>query len=141
MRKRGSSTETIHIKKHGSFSLVAKGDHHCGTEPILQAEFTFSVIAEATSTDDSRGFLFDQLRIPAYFDKMKSTTLSCEKLCRRSARALVRMILAENPKLKIKKVELSLGPSASAWMTYTCRGSSLALLCECAHRANQRKAA
>lgn len=141
MKVRRSSTETIHIKKRGSFSLVAKGDHHCGTEPVLNAEFTFSVIAEATSTDDKRGFLFDQLRIPAYFAKMKSTSLSCEKLCRRSARALVRMILAENPKLKIKSVELSLGPSDSAWMTYTCRGSSLALLCECAHRANNRKAA
>lgn len=100
------------IKRAGAFSIKTFGAHHCGTKPAgiaLPIKYTFMCKCDISALD-GRGFLFDQMRVDAYFQHLGATPLSCELLAVSVARGLFRQIVKENPGCKPEAMSLELSP-------------------------------
>jgi hypothetical protein len=106
---------TLTITRAGSFRIKSLGDNHCGALPsgdMLTIKYEFVCVCDTSL--DSRGFLFDQVEIDKYFRGRKWTSLSCEHLCMSIANRLIKRILKENPKCRIKRGSLTLSPEPFA---------------------------
>lgn len=109
--------ELLTMDRSGEFKIKATGDHHCGTEEDLYIRY--NMICECTVKTDHRGFLFDQVNVDNFFQSIKRSTLSCEKLTIQCAKKLLKLIAAENPVCEILRMELTLAPKPyAASMTY-----------------------
>lgn len=97
------------MQRNGEFCIKTYGNSHCGTFEDLQIRY--GMLCECEAFLDSRGFLFDQVNVDNYFQAIKRSKLSCEKLTQRCLRELVKIIMTENPKCVIRKVDLTLSPA------------------------------
>lgn len=97
------------MDREGEFPLHAYGSHHCGITNDLQVKYQVHV--ECLAHVDHRGFMFDQVNVDNYFQGIKKTQLSCEKLCMKAASDLIDMIGKDNPKCKVLKLNVALIPA------------------------------
>lgn len=104
---------TYKLRRAGQFTVQTTGPHHCGTTAVLTIKYALKVTCTAKSLD-SRGFLFDQTNIDAWFQAQRTTALSCEAYAAHCARALYKLVRAENKGLDIACIELSLSPAPHA---------------------------
>jgi hypothetical protein len=128
--------KTLTLNREGHFTIMASGPNHCGSRPDgSYVTINYHLLVECEASLDSRGFLFDQLSVRDYFDSLKTTSLSCEKLVMRCARDIVRMILGENPDCELRSVHLSLKPEPyEASVSYFIRDKELDDLCKSIRR-------
>jgi hypothetical protein len=103
MEKKG-----LEMVRSGEFNISTYGDNHCGTADHFKVRYHLK--CSCTSRLDKRGFLFDQLNIQSYFESIKRTQLSCERLTVVCLEQLLEHILSENPTCEIHKMELTLSP-------------------------------
>ena len=108
---------TLIMDRQGEFRIRAYGPNHCGTVEDLLIKY--QMICECSTRLDTRGFLFDQINVDNFFQAIRKSQLSCERLVIQSTRKLVKAIRLENPKCEIKRVKLTLSPAPfMARMTY-----------------------
>jgi hypothetical protein len=108
---------TLTMNREGLFSIRATGPNHCGTQELLGLRY--SVKVECAATVDARGFLFDQINIDSFFQKIKATQLSCEQFAIDCSRKLWKTIMKENPDCIIRRLEVTLSPEPfAASMTF-----------------------
>jgi hypothetical protein len=96
------------MDRQGEFKILATGPNHCGVVEDLAIKY--QMICECNTTLDRRGFLFDQINVDKYFQNIKRSQLSCEKLVQQCTKDLLRLIKEENPRCVIRKVDLTLSP-------------------------------
>jgi hypothetical protein len=105
------------MDRSGEFWVQTYGRNHCGLDKDLQVRYR--MLCECSTKLDARGFLFDQINVDAYFQSIKRSSLSCERLTMRSVKELVKAIKQENPVCCIHRMELTLSPAPfKASMTY-----------------------
>jgi hypothetical protein len=115
------SKRLLTMDRQGEFNIYAYGPNHCGVVEDLKIKYR--MVCECQAKLDKRGFLFDQINVDNFFQSIKKSKLSCEKLTVRCVRQLVAAIKLENPACVINKVELTLSPAPfMASMTYTWVG-------------------
>jgi len=106
--KKSSASATLTIRRTGEFTIKTFGSNHCGLLPILKIQYEAKI--ECSAKVDDRGFLFDQLEVDRFFQGVKSSFLSCEMLTMHLAEMLALRIMAENPSLEVKGLDLTLSP-------------------------------
>jgi hypothetical protein len=100
--------KSLKMVRSGEFDIHTYGDNHCGTAE--EFKIRYHLICECSPVLDNRGFLFDQLNIQSYFESIKRTQLSCERLTVVCLEQLLEHILTENPTCEIRRMELTLSP-------------------------------
>jgi hypothetical protein len=115
-----SKRDTLTLNRTGEFAFTVLGDKHCGMAPtgtVQQARYR--VTTKCQPILDGNGYLFEQLAVQAYFDKIKRVSSTCEKLVMRVADELVDVIMRENPSCEVIwiEVEIIAAPYAAS-MTY-----------------------
>lgn len=100
--------KSLKMVRSGEFDIHTYGDNHCGTAE--EFKIRYHLTCECSPLLDHRGFLFDQINIQQYFESIKRTQLSCERLTVVCLNQLLEHILTENPKCQIKRMELTLSP-------------------------------
>ena len=100
--------EKLTIVRSGQFHIHTYGSHHCGTGESFDIRYHLTAICSPKL--DKRGFEFDQVNIDKFFQTVKRTSMSCEKLTETLLGKLRRHILQENPLCLIHNMELSLSP-------------------------------
>lgn len=106
------------MDREGEFRIRAEGPNHCGVDTNLLIKYQMKCLC--TSKLDKRGFLFDQINVDRYFQSIKRSKRSCEKLTQMCLNDLRKMIMEENPVCEILKMELTLSPAPhKASMTFT----------------------
>lgn len=109
--------QTLVLNREGEFKIKTTGNKHCGTSDSQWMKY--HLWCECDVKLDSRGFLFEQLNVDKFFQKMQRTTLSCERLTMSCCKKLAAMIRKENPVCKIRGMRLTLSPFPyKASMTY-----------------------
>lgn len=101
------------LQRAGEFSVMTRGDNHCGTKPNLKVRYEVKCTCGENSLD-SRGFLFDQMKIDKFFQEQRVTELSCEQFCMQVSRKLYKQIKSENGACDILKFEATLSPEPFA---------------------------
>ena len=99
----------VEFDRMGEFQIETFGDFHCSTLPRPRVQYHVHIDATDESLDQ-RGFLFDQLDCPTYFDHIGRSDLSCELLARKAAQELSGMILKENPHATLLQITVLLSP-------------------------------
>lgn len=115
-------SKTLTLRRQGKFKINTVGSNHCGMEKEQTMKYMVTVVCKRKGSLDDRDYLFEQFNIDNLFQSLKHddpTDMSCERLAINSGKEIRRMILDENPKLKIMsiEVELSAKPYAAS-MTY-----------------------
>lgn len=111
------TVETLTMKRMGEFMINATGPTHCGIAEDLVIKYDMTCVCSTTL--DQRGFLFEQLNVDKFFQSLRKTKLSCEKLTMNCVKQLMKQIKQENPVCEIHRVELTLSPEPhKAAMTY-----------------------
>lgn len=108
--------QSLTIERTGNFTVKTLGDVHCGTPTpsgYLRINYDFICKMNPDSLDE-RGFLFDQIGIDKFLNTIKSTPLSCERLCMDISRKLYAKIKRENPKADLSQIKLTLSPEPHA---------------------------
>lgn len=107
------------MEREGEFKIFTLGDSHCGTLHHQMLPVRYSMTAVCTCELDERGFLFDQVGVDNYFQSLKRTRLSCERLTIACAHKLLQRIRKEDPGCKVLSFKLVLSPwPFKARMTY-----------------------
>lgn len=108
------------MDRSGEFKILTVGDSHCGLMTNQHLPVKYHMVCECEVTLDSRGFLFEQVGIDQFFQNLKRTKLSCEKLTMNCVERLITLIRKDNPVCVIRSIELTLSPFPhAASMTYT----------------------
>lgn len=108
---------TLTLNRKGEFKINATGPNHCGITENLTVRYDMTAVC-GTSLGP-RGILFEQLNVDKYFQSIRRTQLSCEKLTMSCLNFLVKMIRRENPICNLQRLELTLSPEPfKAAMTY-----------------------
>lgn len=106
------------MDRQGEFPLYAYGANHCGVENNITVKYRMLCVCDTIL--DRRGFLFDQINVDNYFQAIKRSRLSCERLAVKCVEDLRRMIRVENPTCVVRRMELTLSPQPfKASMTRT----------------------
>lgn len=109
---------TLTMARQGIFHIHTFGNSHCGIGKEMDVKY--AAVIKCGAVTDHRGFLFDQISVDGYFQSIKRTSLSCEKLAMRCTEGLVAMIRKENPGAVVHELELTLSPAPfAAAMTYS----------------------
>lgn len=109
--------QTLTMNRSGEFKIRTSGNGHCGTD--VNQWMQYHLWCQCDVTLDKRGFLFEQLNIDKFFQRLQRTTLSCERLTISCCKKLSTMIRKENPACKIRSIQLTLSPFPyKAGMTY-----------------------
>lgn len=112
--------ETLTMNRNGEFLINATGPTHCGVAEDLVIKY--NMVCVCSTKLDTRGFLFEQLNVDKFFQSLKKTRLSCEKLTMSCVKQLMKQIKSENPACVIHRVDLTLSPEPhKAAMTYCWR--------------------
>lgn len=118
INKRSDPNATLTMARQGIFHIQTFGNSHCGTTKEMDVKY--AAVIKCGAVTDHRGFLFDQINVDAYFQGIKRTSLSCEKLAMHCTNGLVALIRKENPGAEIHALELTLSPAPfAAAMTYS----------------------
>ena len=108
---------TLTMARQGIFHIETFGNSHCGIGKEMDVKYAAVIKCDAVT--DHRGFLFDQINVDGYFQGIKRTSLSCEKLAMHCTKGLIGMIRKENPGAVVHSLELTLSPAPfAAAMTY-----------------------
>ena len=108
------------MNRQGEFTIYTYGDSHCGTMTNQFLPVKYHMVCECETTLDPRGFLFEQVGVDKFFQNLKKTKLSCEKLTISCCKQLVSLIKKDNPICKVRSIKLTLSPSPfMASMTYS----------------------
>lgn len=99
----------VEFDRQGEFQIETFGEFHCSTLDHPRIRYHVHIDA-ADDSLDQRGFLFDQLDCPTYFDQIRRSDLSCELLARKTVTDLAAMILRENPHAHIVQITTTLSP-------------------------------
>jgi hypothetical protein len=111
------SHTSLTLRRSGEFQIRTTGKHHCGLVNPMWMHYNVKVVCKTHL--DRRGFLFDQVTVDEFFQRQKSTTLSCEKLCIKLAHELWELVMQENALCEVLSMELTLSPFPhAASMTY-----------------------
>ncbi len=111
---------TLTLKRSGAFAFTAVGATHCGmVADGERQQCNYLVEVRCTARLDKNGYLFEQLVVQDYFDKIRRVASTCERLVMRVADDLHDIMLEENPEIGIIwiKVTLTAAPYAAS-MTY-----------------------
>ena len=120
--KRLKPAHQLTMDRQGEFRIHAFGPSHCGVVEDLAIKYR--MVCQCQPKLDKRGFLFDQINVDNFFQSIKRSKLSCERLTVRCVRQLVKAIKLENPGCLINKVGLTLSPAPfMASMTYAWTNS------------------
>jgi hypothetical protein len=112
--------QTLTLNRQGEFSLKTTGNRHCGTFTNERLWIKYHLICECENILDRRGFLFEQVNVDNFFQRLERTTLSCENLTIACCRKLKTLIRKDNPVCKIRSMKLTLSPYPyQASMTYS----------------------
>ncbi len=115
--KRSDPNATLTMARQGIFHIHTFGTSHCGIGKEMDVKY--AAVIKCGAVTDHRGFLFDQINVDGYFQNVKRTSLSCEKLAMHCTKGLVSMIQKENPGAEVHALELTLSPAPfAAAMTY-----------------------
>lgn len=121
MAKKAKSMETLTLRREGKFKAIMLGENHCGKDDEQEIKYVVTVECRAKGSLDSRDYLFEQFTIDEFFQRMQHRDhyMSCERMSIAVSKAIRKIILEENPKLKIMsiQVELSAKPYVAS-MTY-----------------------
>jgi hypothetical protein len=98
--------EKLTMNRTGDFVLAVFGNSHCGVQKNLKMRY--AVRCECSAKLDARGFLFDQINVDNFFQKIETTGMSCEELAIYCTAALMDDIKRENPLCEIRKMSLTL---------------------------------
>lgn len=110
--------QSLTLRRRGEFTIEALGDNHCGVNDFQNIRYEVEVICSTRL--DSRGFLFEQRNVDAFFQTIRSTSASCEALTKECAKKLRNLILDENPACEVKSIAVNLCPAPyAADMTFT----------------------
>lgn len=110
--------QSLTLRRRGEFTIETLGDHHCGVNDFQNIRYEVEVVC--TTKLDSRGFLFEQRSVDAFFQGIRSTSQSCEVLTKDCAKKLRELILDENPTCEVKRIAVNLCPAPyAADMTFT----------------------
>jgi hypothetical protein len=109
--------EKLEIDRSGEFPIETFGNNHCGTD----TKFTirYKAICVCSPRLDKRGFLFEQTKVQEYFESIKKTDKSCERLTEWCLEGLHQHIMQENPGCEIYSLKLTLSPHPYA-ASMTC---------------------
>lgn len=111
------------MDREGEFMINATGNSHCGVKEDLIVKYDMQCVCSPKL--DRRGFLFDQINIDNYFQSLKHTNKSCERLVKKCLQDLVNMIREENPLCEIHRLSLTLSPEPhKASMTLTWKSKN-----------------
>jgi hypothetical protein len=102
------SIQKLTIVRSGQFHIHTFGKNHCGTGHSFDIRYHMTAVCSPKL--DRRGFEFDQINIDKFFQGVKRTSMSCEKLTEALVGKLRQHILKENPGCEIHNLELSLSP-------------------------------
>lgn len=100
--------ESLKIVRSGQFHIHTYGSWHCGTAD--QFDIRYHMVCLCSPKLDHRGFEFDQLNIDGFFQKIRKTSMSCERLTEATLVKLKKFILTENPLCEIHAMNLTLSP-------------------------------
>lgn len=103
----GLARFTLH--RVGVFTVQTFGKTHCGTVSPLSIRYDVRITCTSDSLD-SRGFLFDQVKIDQWFQAQHETGLSCEQYTLWCGRELYKLVLGENADCHISHFVLNLSP-------------------------------
>ena len=110
--------QLLTMDRSGEFHIKTYGPNHCGISNNVAVKYMMN--CECAAHLDSRGFLFEQLNVDSYFQSLRKTKMSCEKLTISCVKDLIKMIRAENHTCHILRMELTLSPAPfAAAMKYT----------------------
>lgn len=116
-------TKTLTMNRAGEFMINATGPSHCGVLEDLIIKY--NMVCVCGPKLDSRGFLFDQINIDNYFQNLKKTRKSCERLATSCLSDLKKLIMKENPDCQIYRLDLTLSPEPhKASMTYSWKSKN-----------------
>ena len=108
------------MNRSGEFKILTVGDSHCGLMTNQKLPVKYHMVCECEVTLDTRGFLFEQVGIDNFFQNLKRTRLSCEKLTINCVDRIITLIRKDNPVCVIRSMELTLSPFPhAASMTYS----------------------
>ena len=105
----------LKLEREGQFKIrTVPGTDHCGT--LAAFDVKYHVKLETLRDLDSRGFLADQTLIDRYFQNLSSrpVAVSCERLAEDSLRGVRSVLLADNPRLRIQTLDVTLSPAPFA---------------------------
>lgn len=106
--------------RSGEFKVFTHGDSHCGTMSDQVLPIKYRLLCVCENKLDERGFLFDQINVERFFQRIRRTTLSCERLTISCANRLVKVIRRDNPHCRVRSLDLTLTPFPYvASMTYS----------------------
>lgn len=111
--KKSTTKTSYRLNRIGDFTIKTFGEFHCGTSDVLRINYRVNVTCD-TEMLDSRGFLFDQVKVDGWFKSQRATDLSCEKYTVFCARQIYKLIVNENNGLTPSKIELALSPAPYA---------------------------
>ena len=116
-----SKRDRLILTRTGEFAFIAIGDSHCGMVRDGQRQdckYTVRVCCNPDTVDPD-GYMFEQLVVQDYFDRIRRVKSTCELLAIRVASELEEVIMQENTLLEIYWIEVSLSaaPYAAA-MTF-----------------------
>lgn len=116
--------KTLTLNRQGEFQILTLGDSHCGTMTNQKLPVKYTVKCVCETDLDNRGFLFEQVGVDTFFKNLKWTRMSCEKLTMACAEKLVTLIRKDNPKCRVRSIEVTLSPSPfQAAVTYSVQPS------------------
>jgi hypothetical protein len=114
--------KTLTMNRQGEFKIHTIGDSHCGTFTDQDLPVKYHMICVCETTTDERGFLFEQVGVDQFFQSIKWTKMSCERLTMSCAEKILTLIHKDNPKCKVRSIELTLSPFPyAASMTYSAK--------------------
>lgn len=88
---------TLTLNRQGEFKILTTGESHCGTFTNKKLAVRYHLICECEKSLDQRGFLFEQVNIDQFFQNLKRTRLSCERLTMRCVKNIATLIRKDNP--------------------------------------------
>lgn len=104
-----SKQDFMVLTRQGDFAFRTVGDKHCGMASAGDTQHCrYIVRVKCTPLLDADGYLFEQLKVQEFFDKIKSVRSTCELLVKRIAGELLDMIVRENGRIEVKWVEVTL---------------------------------
>jgi|SRR5215472_1386837 len=118
-RKTQHTMISFTITRSGKNTFRTEGPTHCGTADFITVNWKVQVVCGEGSLD-SRGFLFDQMRVVAYFDRLAKSPIkdSCEMFAYKAAKGIFAVVKAENKLCQIDALSVSISPMEGAEMTF-----------------------
>jgi hypothetical protein len=112
-----SKKNRLTLRRRGEFTVRTEGEHHCGVNKVQFIRYEVEVVCHPLL--DHRGFLFEQLNVDKFFQAIRKTSLSCEKLTMMCAKQIQELIRDDNIICDVESIQVRLcADPFAADMTY-----------------------